>query len=309
MQLLFSPDLQAGITDTFHLINTVRVSTNHLVRDVRKVVAAGANDNVLEALYEMPRFATGQNLRAFTAQTSEQHEAALANLWLFTVIGHYEIWADDLPVPDSGTGCQFPTRSYTPLSSKNPGIGDVFYSLSPSDEMLQAYSTSLDSDGRLLGTRADDAMTLYRLYKECRNGLAHTGGRASERVENWGREAAAKAIDLHVDRDGNQIPLPRFRENDQMAISITQVRCLVAILFRLASTIDAKILLSIIGADEITARWQAQFGATRVNVEKRKLRGVNWLTARLQEAHIPVTSDPRSLTPFLVSRGLIRELV
>ena len=308
IQLLFTPDLQAGITDTFHLINTIRVSTNRLVQDVRNVVAAGATDKVIEALYEMPSSAGGQNLRAFSAQTSAQHEAALANLWLFIVIGHYEVWADDLPVPNSDTGCQFPTRGFTSLSTK-PGIGDVFDLLPLSRDMSQAYGTSLDSEQRLLGTRTNDAMTIYRLYKECRNSLAHSGGRASERVENWSNETAARAVDLHVDRDGNQIPLPYFRENDRMTISITQVRCLVSILFRLAVTIDAKILLSTIGASEITARWHAQFGVSRVNVEPRKLRSIRWLTARLQEAHIPIPNNPQSLIDYLVSQALVRELI
>jgi hypothetical protein len=154
-----------------------------------------------------------------------------------------------------------------------------------------------------------DAMIIYRLYKECRNSLAHSGGRASERDENWGNEAAARAADLHVDRDGRQIQLPYFRENDRIEISIEQVRCLVAILFRLAATIDAKILLSAIGASEITARWRGRFGMVRVNVIPAKLRGIRWLTERFQEARIPIPDDPRDLIVYLKSQVLIRELI
>ena len=78
MRFLLSSGFQTGITESFHLINTVRTSTSILTTEVRKVVRAGADDRVLEALYPLPTGASGQNLRAFSNQTSTQHEYSLA---------------------------------------------------------------------------------------------------------------------------------------------------------------------------------------------------------------------------------------
>jgi hypothetical protein len=73
----------------------VRVATAVLTGEVRRVVNAGADDKVLEGLYTMPEKTTGQNLRAFSAQTTSQHEHSIAALWRFSTIG---LWAE--PVPD-----------------------------------------------------------------------------------------------------------------------------------------------------------------------------------------------------------------
>ncbi len=305
---MYSAGLQAAVTESFHLINTVRVATEHLTRDVRKVVNAGADDKVLEALYKMPIFATGQNLRAFTSRSSEDHERELASLWLFTVIGQFEVWADELPIPDSSDGCQFPSRGSSQLSVQRRGFHDVFGSLPPSAKMGAAFGASVARDPRNLGPRIDDALALYRLYKECRNSLAHAGGKASQRVERWGAEVASRAGDLHVDHHGALLQPPSFAVGDSVKLSVEQVRCLVAVLFRIAETVESAILLSEIGEADFIQRWQSTHGPKPLKVESKKLRRSMWLLARCQEAGVATPSDPRDVGHLLVEAHLVRVL-
>jgi hypothetical protein len=305
---MYSAGFQAAVTESFHLINTVRVATEHLTRDVRKVVNAGADDKVLEALYAMPTFATGQNLRAFTSRSSEDHERELANLWLFTVIGQFEVWADELPVSDSSDGCQFPSRGSSQLSTRRCGFNDVFGSLPPSAQMAAAFGPSVATDLRNLGPRVDDALALYRLYKECRNSLAHAGGKASQRVEDWGAEVASRAGDLHVDRHGTLLQPPSFTAGQSVKLSIEQVRCLVSVLFRIAQTVESAILLSEIGEAEFIQRWQSAHGSQPLKVESNKLKRSMWLLARCQEAGVATPSDPLDVGQLLVAARLVKVL-
>ena len=305
---MYASDLQSAVTDSFHLINTVRVATEHLTRDVQKVIDAGADDKVLEALYAMPTFATGQNLRAFATRTSEQHARELASLWLFTVIGHYEVWADELPVPNSGDGCQFPTLGSSAYSTQRPGFGDVFAPLAESPLMTAAFGSSLTTDVRSLGPRIDDALALYRLYKECRNSLAHSGGKASDRVERWSSEAASRASDLHVDGYGIRVQLPSFTRGQAVELGIEQVRCLVSLLFRIAQTVDGSILLSTYGESDFIERWQRVHGIQPIQVQHQKLKRPLWLTSRCQEAGVPTPNNPMDVTQLLLDARLVRAL-
>lgn len=307
MRLFLSADFHDGVTDSFHLINTVRVSTGLLTENVRKVVNAGADDSVLEALYEMPVGASGQNLRAFAAQTSQDHEFSIAALWLFTVVGRYEVWADGLPIANGGRGCQFPSQGH---SAASPGVGyaEAFAGLTSFPMLQNAYGASAAADARHLGGRVDDALMIYRLYKECRNSLAHAGGRASELVERWGVEVSAGAQDLHVDGSGLHLPLPPFRQGDTVKLTFAHLRCLVSVLLRIVFTVDSTLLMSYPGHLEFVTRWQTAYGNTPVKVVRRKLRGTNWIRAQLQSISIPVPDNPIDVLPYLTASALVQEL-
>ena len=242
MRLLFSSGFQAGITDSFHLINTVRTSTSILTTEVRKVVKAGADDRVLEALYSLPSGASGQNLRAFSNQTNADHEHSLAALWLFTVIGLYEVWSAELPIANSEANFQFPTRGYNSISTK-AGVGAALRALQPSPSFVTVYGMAVTADPRMISrARIDDAIAVYRLFKECRNSLAHAGGTANDRVEQWSKDAGARAADLLVDAQGISAPLPQFAQGDAVTVTFDQTRAFVSLLLRVVFTIDAAML-------------------------------------------------------------------
>jgi hypothetical protein len=308
VRLFMSADFHDGVTDSFHLINTVRVSTGLLTENVRKVVSAGADDSVLEALYEMPVGASGQNLRAFAAQTSQDHEVSIATLWLFTVVGRYEVWADSLPIASGGRGCQFPSQGHA-TASLGVGYAEAFAGLASFPMLQDAYGASAATDARHLGGRVDDALMIYRLYKECRNSLAHAGGRASELVERWGVEVSTRAQDLHVDGSGMHLPLPLFKQGDTVKLTFAHLRCLVSVLLRIVFTVDSTLLMSYEGHREFVKRWQAAYGDRPVNVARRKLRGINWIRAQLQPIGVPVPDNPIDVLPYLAANALVRELL
>jgi hypothetical protein len=305
---LFSSGFQAGLTASFNLINTVRTSTSTLTTEVRKVVRAGADDRVLEALYSLPPGASGQNLRAFANQTNEQHEAALAGLWLFTVVGLYEVWSAELPVASSEVNCQFPTKGYNSISKK-AGVGGLVGSLDSSPILFKIYGSTLSADPRTLDLgRLDDALAVYRLFKECRNSLAHEGGAATKRVEQWGTDVQARAADLIVDVQGSPVGAPQFTEGAPVQITFGQMRAFVSLLLRIVFTIDSAVLVSLIGEAEISRRWSKQFGSHPVGVTQKKLSRGAWIQARFAEIEVPVPASQSDLVKHLLSCSHIRLL-
>lgn len=312
VNLLFAPRLQVGITKSFDLINTIRVAVEHLTGDVDKVVRAGADNNVLEALYQMPDGASGQNLRVFTRSTAEERDTSIAALWLYSLVGLYEVWAQDLPAEKTERACQFPRRGYAANHgfselSLGKGFADIYASWLVSPHM-GAYQMVGQSDPRHLGVSLDDALAVYRLYKECRNSLAHAGGKASKQVEQWGRLVAANASYLHVDQSGQPVPLPLFKEKEALTVSMAQVRCFVWILFRLSFTIDALFLLTYNGQVELASRWRLTHGFAPLSVSEVKATGRAWVSARAQEAEIPIVEPVRNMRSMLTDLTLVRVL-
>jgi hypothetical protein len=276
--------------------------------EVRKLVEAGADDRVLEARYTLPSGVTGQNLRAFSDQTDTDHERSLMALWLFTVVGLYEVWAAELPIDDSGQRCQFPTRGYNEFSRRNPGVGAIINGLQPSRPFTAIYGAAVAADDRMISrVRLDDALAVYRLFKECRNSLAHTGGAANDRVPLWGVDVQARATDLLVDRSGDKVAVPIFAEGAPVAITFEQMRAFVSLLFRVVFTIDAALLTSKIGEDEISRRWTGRYGQEPVRVDRRKLNRGNWIIARLAEIGAPEPPAQADIIAHLVNNNLIRD--
>ena len=305
MRLLLSSGFQAGITDSFHLINTVRTSTEILTAEVRKVVRAGADDRVLEALYPLPIGASGQNLRAFSNQTSSQHEHSLASLWLFTVIGLYEVWAAELPIVGAESNCQFPSRGYNALSTK-AGVGAVLNALQPSPSFTTVYGATIAADLRIIRQpQLDDALAAYRLFKECRNSLAHEGGVASDRVERWSSDVHSHAASPLVDTQGNNIA-PHFVQGERVSITFNQMRGFVALLLRIVFTIDAAILVSTIGEAKFLRRWTTKYGQNAVKVTRKKLNRGTWIPVRFAELGLPVPSTQIEIIAYLIGNDLLR---
>lgn len=311
MRPLVSSGFQAGVTDSFHLINTIRTSTTILTAEVRKVVRAGATDRVLEALYPLPTAASGQNLRAFSSQTSAAHDHSIATLWLFTVIGLYEVWAAELPIANSEANCQFPTRGYNALSTK-AGVGAALDTLQTSASFTTIYGAALASDPRMIArARLDDALAVYRLFKECRNSLAHSGGLANDRVDQWGADVQARAADLLADAHGAVLPAPRFAVGDRVVIDFEQMRAFVALVLRIAFTIDAAILTSTTGEAEFSRRWAEKFGRDIMRVNRKALSRGRWIGIRLAEAALPLPpaeAEQADLIAYLISNKMIRDI-
>ena len=309
MRLLLSSGFQTGVTNSFHLINTVRTSTSILTTEVRKLVRAGANDPVLEALYELPPGASGQNLRVFSNQTSTQHEHSLAALWLFTVVGLYEVWTAELPIIDSETGCQFPSKGYNAISRK-AGVRAVISALQSSFFLTTVYGAVVASDSRMMNpARLDDALAVHRVFKECRNSLAHAGGAANERVEQWSIDVHERAADLLVDAQGGKAGTTQIYGRRR---GIDHIRP------------DAGLRLPALSGRFHNRRCDPdQYNRRSGNLtaldqslrqeafqsSRRKLNRGNWINARFAEIGAPVPPTPVLLIPYLISNNLVREII
>lgn len=305
MRMLFASDLHRGITESFHVINTLRVSTAVLTGVVQKEVGAGATDRVLEALHSVPDGVSGQNLRAFTSKPAHERDSLLAEIWLFNIFGRYEAWTDSLPLETSDRGCHFPSRG-SGANSGSAGFNETFDGLTTVHSLSTAFASSIVHDYRYLGSRIDDALIVYRLFKECRNSLTHSGGRAGERVEQWGVSASTCAADLYVGHGGILADLPILTKGDRVVLNLEQVRAFVALLTRIAFTIDTILLTSSIGHSEILYRWQKNLGSRPIPVRMATLRRGAWIGSRLQPLDIPVPDQSSDLIPYLEESGLIK---
>jgi hypothetical protein len=156
--------------------------------------------------------------------------------------------------------------------------------------------------------RLDDALAVYRLFKECRNSLAHAGGAANDRVEQWSIDVQARATDLLVDASGNKVAAPIFTEGDTVAITFEQMRAFVSLLLRVVFTIDAAMLTSKIGETEISRRWTDQYGKEPVKVDRKKLNRENWINARFATIGAPVPLIQADLIAHLINNKLIWDI-
>lgn len=313
MKLFLQPSLEfeAKVPETFNFINTIRVAIDHIADQAQRLIVAGANDRVLEGFFGSLSGGTGQNIRQFTSMSASDREFALAETWLFGVIGHYEVWSDSLPWTKERGG-QFPSSRSTQYSSKpdyKGGFGESFATLTPSPQMTSVYSTSVATDPDILSrSDIDAALLLYRFYKECRNSLAHRGGKASPLVADVGAEAQAVSSHLNIGINHTAKPIPTFVSGDPVRLGLSDVRVLVSLLLRIVKTIDAIILQTTTGETQWQAEWERQYGSSSLSVRARKLHNIKWLHAALTKASLPIPKDGVACVSYLLATNKVREI-
>lgn len=319
-----SRTFMSAITKTFHLVNTARAGLALLDAQVGRVVAAGADDRVIEALYSMPDGATGQNLRAHALQQQQTKDRALAEMWLMVVFARYESWAESLEIDhgisNAKRGCQFPLQT-----SGGPGNLQVFSVLTPDSLMRDIYEASVVADHLWLRSDGDAqaALEVYRYYKEVRNSLVHSDGRANAMLASASSAAQAALGTLRQNTTLRTGSVPVLAVGDPIEIDLDLVRDVIALLRRLVFTIDAKILLSTIGLDEFIGRWRARYGNQPLNAYARKLERAPWFQAAVSHAlSVPApvvvgsttgatwpAASRRALVDYGTSNWLLRKLI
>ncbi|MFE5671666.1 hypothetical protein ACFQ58_08655 [Agromyces sp. NPDC056523] len=313
-----------AITESFHLINTSRAGVELLSSQVARIVNAGADDRVIEALFPMPNGTTGQNLRAHTLRPQAEKDRDLAEMWLFVVFARYESWAESLEleygISNAKRGCQFPY-----LANGSPGFVEVFSVLTPDALMLDLYQTSVHVDRYWLPSDSDvrAALLLYRYFKEVRNSLVHSDGRAHQRLADASNDAQGALKNLQASTTLRPAAVPVLSLGDPIVIDLPLVRDTIALLQRLVFTIDARILLSTIGLDEFLRRWRHAYGPQPVKVNAKKLERPAWFDANVSHAlamPAPVVlgnpngatwpaASRRALVDYGVPNWLIRRLL
>lgn len=309
-----------AITGSFDLINTARAGLDLLAEQVKRVVEAGAHDGVIEALYAMPDGATGQNLRAHALRTQSERERGLAEMWLMTVFARYETWAESLAdeynIVGSKRGCQFPVQTGGGL-----GYIEVFSVLQPSQLMEDIYGDSIRADRFWIPSNSDvqHLLRIYRYYKEIRNSLVHSDGKVNEHLAAASADANQSLAGLQLNQALRPGSVSILAVDDPIVIDLRLVRDVIDLLHRLVFTIDARILTSTIGFDELVKRWNKKYGTTPVDVLPRKLTRANWFSSRVSvnlkmpqpilfgnKAKIWPEASRESFLAYAVSNGLVR---
>lgn len=274
-----------AMTDSYSFINTARAGLDMLSEQVKRVVDAGANDDVITALYAMPDGVSGRHLRLHALRSQETKDRELAEMWLMTVFSRYESWAESLAEYGIAgkRGCQFPEPT-----SKGPGYIQVFSSLQPSQLMEDIYGDSARADRFWIPSDADAQrlLRLYRYYKEIRNSLVHADGTANAVLAQASAVANQAQSALQLNQPLQSGPIPVLAVKDPIQIDRKLVRDVIDLLHRLVFTIDARILMSTIGFNEFARRWREKHGTMPVNVLPQALNRPDWfskeVSAKLQ---------------------------
>lgn len=274
-----------AITDSFHLINTSRAGLELLSSQVDRVVNAGADDRVIEALFPMPDGTTGQNLRAHTLRAQAAKDRELAEMWLFVVVARYETWGELI---ESERGVVGATRAsqFAEANGSMPGYGEVFPALGIDPDMARMYSTAVGADSLFFSTTSivKSALQLFRYYKEVRNSLAHSDARANQRLATASVNAQPALVALKSASSFGSNPVPVLTVGDPVSVDFALVRDVVALLRRLVFTMDAHVLLSPIGRVEFERRWKSAHGSQPVKVSFNKLKRPAWYNAFVSHA-------------------------
>ncbi|MCC4907753.1 hypothetical protein [Microbacterium sp. cx-59] len=289
-----SQTFMRAITDSFHLVNTSRAGLELLSGQVSRVVTAGADDRVIEALFPMPDGTTGQNLRAHTLRDQAAKDRDLAEMWLFVAFARYETWAESLEVEYGIAGASRASQ-FAYAHQGAPGYGDVFPTMSIDRTMDAIYSQAVSADNLYLSSTpiVEAALQLFRFYKEVRNSFVHSNARANVRLATASVNAQAALVTLQGATTLRTGAVPILTVGDPVSVSLALVRDVIALLRRLVFTIDAHLLLSPIGVAEFERRWIQKYGSNPVNVSLSKLKRPAWFNAHVSHA-LAMPSPPLS---------------
>jgi hypothetical protein len=307
-----SANFQLAVERSFDVVNTFRVAADFIADDAQRIVRAGATDRVLEAVYRSPSGVTGQNIRRFTKKTSLEREYEISEIWLINLISRYELWAESLPIPRPDRGGQFPSRNHNQYAtgSNYRGYRESMEALSASPALASLYNGTAAVDREYLQPSSiDDALLLYRFYKECRNSFAHLGGRAKPEVYRLGVEAQTRSMLLHATRVGayrQTMFLPIHSAGDLIRLDLVHIRALVSLLLRLVKSIDFQILLTEEGERAWKEKWQARYGPDPLNVPRRKAHRKGWAKYVLSNAQLPVPDDHLACVEYLINSNHVR---
>lgn len=274
-----------AVTESFHLINTSRAGLELLAGQVDRVVKAGADDRIIEALFPMPDGTTGQNLRAQTLRDQAAKDRDLAEMWLFVVFARYETWAESLETEHGIVGASRASQfSYS--SGGTPGYSGVFSVLASDPVMGGIYSQAVAADNLVFSstTVVDAALQVYRFYKEVRNSLVHSSARANDRLASASLAAQPAIATLQSSSTFRTGHVPVMAPGDVVSVDLPLVRDAVALLRRLVFTIDSRVMLSPIGRADFESRWQARYGADPLRVSLNKLKRPAWYNAHVSHA-------------------------
>jgi hypothetical protein len=272
-----SQTFMRSMTESFHLINTSRAGADVLAEQVNKLAGAGASDTVIEALFPMPPGTTGQNIRAHTFRPRDEKDRDLAIMWLLVVIARYETWAETLEEEHGIVGgkraAQFPDNP-----NGTQGHITVLRQHGPDVYMTEIYGAAVQSDRYWISTDAAalDALKLYRYFKEVRNALAHSDGRARPRLATASQNAVAAASRLMISTTLRPSTVVLYNPGDPVAVTFELVRDAIALMQRLVFTIDAHVLLSARGRAQLLQRWKQHHGEKPVRVLLKKLETPGW---------------------------------
>jgi hypothetical protein len=255
----------------------------------------------------------GANFRTLVdGQTWADQSSILAEMVLLAFISIFEGWSDALGdevgiTREQREALQWPSYSVYPrrnnFGAPRPGIDAAISAgrLNISAIMSTCFYPVYKNDRKYSLGQLDELMICYRYWKEVRNALAHSGGRATSRLMSEdGRLTPLSPSSMGVNR------IPRINGlvlDEQVSVELYDVLGLGDVLHRIAVTVDAELSETdkaelIMLARLAFLRRGANYRDPPLSPVRRQLRIRDWMI----RAGMASPNDLPALDAFLTDR-------
>ena len=278
-------------------------------------VCPDALSNVLTNRFVHGSDIHGANLkRAYVESSWEEQKEKLAGFLLVNVIALYESYLSCLH--DQLASCndtksafdlrkatenlQFPTDT---ANKKGGGIWNAIETIRTREsEMLKnAFYDGLLKNKKNSKANLDNLMHCYRYFKECRNALIHSGGRAGKNTKSAYDRFLSVASSLGLGETPCHF---QIEEGEPVRLNLRGIVGFCDVVLRIIATVDAELSFTEPAEHIFKNRWIAVNGKG-VSLPKREDSRKKKLNQLIVKLGLPPVDMPGEVERFLQRDGLI----
>lgn len=202
---------------------------------------------------------------------------------LLSTISLFEGWSESLKEElglsnDDADALQWPSAAKyqrrTASGTLKPGIGELVQKLNQQgqpDVMVRCIFPTLQASRNCRAAELDALYVCYRAWKEIRNCLVHSGGRATSRaIQDVDRLSGLTALDVGM----SWVPRPSIsNEGERIYLAFRDVMSFGEVLQKIVTTVDALFASTKRAEPLLWARWEQyrreHYGDASANKSKR----------------------------------------
>lgn len=249
--------------------------------------------------------------RACVLHSWEKQQSGFAQFVLTNAFAVYETWAEEVLVeigekPEKSKKLQFYDLPRKDKEPPKPGLQAYVKSLCSSESatLKAAYYPALVADKKYAYAKVENLLRCYRYFKEGRNCLVHSGGKASkEAVEAYnGFHNYTKASDLG---SGEDIGIEPYILNKPIRFTVRSAVALCDIVLRLMISVDAELSRSAKAEKSFEARLRVSArGRDVLSGDRSKRKGQ--ISGICRSAQLAPPRDADAIYQFMKARRIIK---